>query len=78
MKLSYAQARECVIQVYNSRGWYGGYELTEMLSILGLISLNQRAALMQIIVTLEQVDDEQKRQSKFGHKILKKLQKNGT
>jgi hypothetical protein len=73
MKLSYNQARECVFRIYEGRGYDGGVELTNALSKLGMINLEERSMLKGMLLMLQDGEAERKRQRRLGNKIRKKL-----
>ena len=69
--ISYNQARECVVNVFNKRGYQGGKELIELLTEQDLIVLNDRSKLMEFINTLQLQIDKDKKEKKFAREFKK-------
>lgn len=73
MRLSFYQARECIFEIYKSRGYYGVEEAMKMLSELDLISLRDRSELNNLIISVEMGEQQKSSDRHKKTKYLKNL-----
>ena len=71
LRISFNQARECVLTVFHKRGYTGGYDLIEILTTQELLALNDRSKLMDMMNALQLHADETKKQKKLARKLKK-------
>ena len=72
LRLSFNQSRECTYRIYDKRGYASSTEFVEILNKLGLITLEDRIKLKQLLFVLSSDQSHKNREKRLKNKIIKK------